>query len=119
MTDDCDHIIAVQRDYEGENLCKVSDLGSFCYIDEMFKFCPRCGEPVTVTEQEIEQLYKSSHQSVQSQPGVYSSLITREALKILINKSFTDYINANNVKIGSALRIRLPTSYRTPDGEKS
>lgn len=114
----CNCIIGRTSDYEGDTVYNLLDLGSFGYIEELFKFCPLCGEPITVTEQEIKQAYDATPRTVMGH-SLAQTIVTRQALKMLNDVSVGRF-NSKNVApqpLISTINIRLPNRYTCTGGK--
>ena len=111
----CDHIIGYNED-EGVYFVRLSVVGEFRYIDEIFPFCPSCGEKIKVTQENIERA-RSEYETerINFKPILTSSIITRESLKILNNTyDFIKYVKNNGYdesSVKSIVNIRKPNRH--------
>lgn len=111
----CDHRIGLNDDYEGETIVyHTSDIGDIRYIEEIFKFCPDCGEAITITKGDIEAAYDAVDRTAE-QSFLTPNIITRETLKVL--QSHLNFSRSQIVKqlttqyCKDTITIRKPNRY--------
>jgi len=127
MTMQCDHTIAVTHGYEGSTLYKQSEVGEFSTADEIFRFCPQCGEPISLTPEQLDAAYQEAHLPFVG-PLTQSQTTCQQAMKLLTDKLFKerqtdfkfysgDQWSAEELaqRATSTIKIRLPNRYTTKE----
>lgn len=106
----CDHTIAVSHDCEGSTLYKQSEIGEFRTADEIFRFCPQCGKPITLTAEDLDNAWWKTNPPFVG-PPTQMQVFMRDCLNRIYNgvieTPWTRFAGADH----DTITIRLPNRY--------